>query len=354
MKIKQFIPLIIAAFQLLNNSIIKSQELTHKEQIIQVMIDMNMDTDVEDLGALATLHALADNGEVKILSTTCSTTNNWSAPCISVINNWYKRPKLPVGMLKAQVNLGSSQQWPGYSFNRYLVDHFAGRLKSVAKIPDACTLMRKTLASSRGKIRIIVTGGSVNLRYLLESKPDNFSKLNGHDLIKEKVNFIVMVGGGYPIFKQEYNFVQDLESTRKVVLNWPTPIYYCGYQLGADIKTGQHLNTWCTSLNLVRIAYQKWDNFFQQRWNPAYQEAPIRPHGSWDQVAVLFAVKGTGKNFKLSPAGRNFIKSNGTTEWVPYTEGKDYYIQRNAPQKKIAFEIERLMAQLPGRNGIDH
>lgn len=352
MKIKQFTPLIIAAFQLLYSSNVKSQALTQKKRIIQVMIDMDMDTDVEDLGALATLHALADNGEVQILSTTCTTTNNFSAPCISVINTWYRRPNLPVGVLKAQVNPGNTLQWPGYTFNKYLVLHFAGKFKSAAKVPDACTLMRKTLASSKGKIIIIVTGGPINLRYLLESKADIFSKLNGHDLVKEKVNYIAMVGGGYPAFKQEYNFVQDLESTRKVVLNWPTPIYYCGYQLGSGIKTGQHLNTWCTSLNLVRTAYQKWDNFFQRRWNPAYQEAPIRPHGSWDQVAVLFAVRGTGEYFKLSPAGRNFLKSNGTSEWVPYVGGKDYYVLRNAPQKKIAFEIEHLMAQAPREKGI--
>ena len=353
MKIKQFTPLIIAAFQLLYIFNIKSQDLSQKKPIVQVMIDMDMDTDVEDLGALATLHALADNGEVQILSTTCSTTNNWSALCISVINNWYRRPKLPVGVLKAQVNPGSTVQWPGYSFNKYLVLHFKGKFKSVAEVPDACAIMRKTLSSSTRKVIIIVTGGSINLRYLLDSKADKFSKLNGHDLIKEKVNFITMVGGGYPAFKQEYNFVQDLESTRKVIINWPTPIYYCGYQLGAGIKTGQNLNSWCNSLNLVRIAYQKWDNFFQRRWNPGYQESPIRPHVSSDQVAVLFAVKGTGEYFKLSPAGRNYLKSNGTSEWVPYIGGKDYYVLSNASQKKIGFKIEHLMAQGPGENRIN-
>lgn len=347
MKIKQFTPLIIAAFQILITLPVKSQIPAVKKEVIQVMIDMDMDTDVEDLGALATLHALADKGEVQILSTTCTTTNNWSAPCINVVNTWYKRPYLPVGVLKAQENLGSSLQWPGFTFNKYLVLHFPNKLKSAAKAQDACLLMRQTLAAATTKIVIIVTGGPINLRYLLESRPDNFSKLNGHDLIIAKVKFIAMVGGGYPSFKQEFNFVQDLESTRKVVLNWPTPIYYCGYELGVDIKTGQHLNTWCSKNNLVRIAYQHWDNFFQHRWSQELPEEPIHAHGSWDQVAVLFAIKGSGEYFKLSPAGRNYIKSNGTSEWVPYKGGKDYYVLRNAPQKKIGTEIETLMARLP-------
>lgn len=354
MKFLQLLPLVIAVNVIGTPSKIMAQQLAHKttdhvvkKEPVRVMIDMDMDTDVDDLGALATLHALADKGEVVILSTTCTTTNNWSAPCINVINTWFNRPDVPVGVLKQQQNLGSTPDWPGFSFNKYLVEHFPNKLKSAKRAPDACLVMRKMLASARQKVIIVAIGGSVNLRYLLDSRPDTISALSGRDLIRARVQFISMVGGGYPVFKQEYNFVQDLESTRRVILNWPTPIYFCGYELGDGIKTGQHLTLWCSPLSPVRVAYQRWNDFFLPRWDPKYKLGKISPHSSWDQTAVLFAIRGEGDDFRFSPAGRNFLKSTGASEWVPDPGGKDRYVLRSAGTEKIAREIEHLMASSP-------
>src|SRR3712207_437465 len=47
----------------------------------RILFDTDMLTDCDDAGALAVLHALADNGEAEILATVVSVPNPWSAAC---------------------------------------------------------------------------------------------------------------------------------------------------------------------------------------------------------------------------------------------------------------------------------
>lgn len=53
---------------------------------VSIILDTDMDTDCDDVGALAMLHALADNGEAEILGIVCDAPTVWGAPCIEAIN----------------------------------------------------------------------------------------------------------------------------------------------------------------------------------------------------------------------------------------------------------------------------
>ena len=55
--------------------------------------------DVDDVGTLSMLHALADNGECELLAVVVSTTPSTGAGAVSVINHWYGR-EVPIGALK--------------------------------------------------------------------------------------------------------------------------------------------------------------------------------------------------------------------------------------------------------------
>ena len=69
---------------------------------VSIIFDTDMDTDCDDVGALAMLHALADAGEVKILATVVSSKYAYSAPCVEVINRYYGRGDLPIGVPKGK------------------------------------------------------------------------------------------------------------------------------------------------------------------------------------------------------------------------------------------------------------
>jgi hypothetical protein len=64
---------------------------------VPIILDTDMDTDCDDAGALAVLHALADRGECEILGTMVSARHPGSAPTVAAINAYYGRPHLPVG-----------------------------------------------------------------------------------------------------------------------------------------------------------------------------------------------------------------------------------------------------------------
>src|SRR5687768_10367927 len=67
---------------------------------VRIIFDTDMDSDCDDAGALAVLHALADRGEAEILATVASSKNPWSAPCVDAINTYYGRGDLPIGVPK--------------------------------------------------------------------------------------------------------------------------------------------------------------------------------------------------------------------------------------------------------------
>ena len=69
-------------------------------QAVPIIFDTDIGTDVDDAGALAILHILADQGEAEILATMSANQNRWCAPAIDVINTPYGRPDIPIGSSK--------------------------------------------------------------------------------------------------------------------------------------------------------------------------------------------------------------------------------------------------------------
>ncbi|PAM93006.1 nucleoside hydrolase, partial [Flavobacterium sp. IR1] len=56
---------------------------------VPVIFDSDMGFDYDDVGALAVLHALSDNGEAKILATISSTKYEGVAAVMDVLNTYY-------------------------------------------------------------------------------------------------------------------------------------------------------------------------------------------------------------------------------------------------------------------------
>ena len=53
---------------------------------VRVIFDTDIQGDVDDVGTVAVLHALADSGEVDILAMGVSSKNPWSPLCLSALN----------------------------------------------------------------------------------------------------------------------------------------------------------------------------------------------------------------------------------------------------------------------------
>jgi hypothetical protein len=53
---------------------------------VKIILDVDLAEDVDDAGAMATLHALANRGEAQILGILISSRNEWVGPCADAIN----------------------------------------------------------------------------------------------------------------------------------------------------------------------------------------------------------------------------------------------------------------------------
>ncbi|NNJ25437.1 nucleoside hydrolase [Alienimonas chondri] len=298
------------AFALLPAAISAAPTDSASSPPVPMIFDTDMDTDCDDVGALAMLHALADAGEATILATPVSSKFPYSGPCTAALNGWYGRPDLPVGVPKgegAAIDRGSryakqiAETYPSVSRGT--------RFQTNADAPDAVRVYREVLAARpdvaddpAGGVVVASVGYLTNLRDLLASEPDDLSPLSGPELVKAKVRLWVCMGGRYPEHRDPGvygNFKPDPSSAVAAARDWPTPILFSG--LGEDVLTGGTLSS-TPAENPVRRAYKLY-----------LGDKPARP--SWDPIVVLYAVRPDAPFWTVREEGFNEIFPNGTNAW---------------------------------------
>ncbi len=303
-----------------------------------------MDTDCDDVGALAVLHALADAGECTILATPVSSRFAYSAPCTAAINAYHGRGDLPIGVPQgdgAEVNRGSR-------YAQQIARAFPSRLKTNADAPDAVRVYREALAARpdvaddpAGGAVVVTVGYLTNLRDLLASEPDAISPLSGPDLIQAKVRLWVCMGGRYPEHRDPKvygNFKPDPSAAVVAARDWPTPIVFSG--LGEDVLTGDTLSETPQS-NPVRRAYKLY-----------LKDKPTRP--SWDLLATLYAVRPHAAYWRVRADGVNEIFPNGTNAWRAEPDDPRHRLLEFAPgtnRTAVRDVLNELMTRAPGAGG---
>ncbi len=293
-----------------------------------IILDTDISSDVDDVGAVAVLHALVNQGKAQILAMMTSSGDPWSAPCLDALNTWFGRPNIPIGTIKGKSVRHESK------YTAAIVAEFPQDLKRSESTPDAVALYRRILTQQEDESVVIVTVGYLtNLTNLLQSQADEISPLNGKELVRQKVKKLVCMGGKYPEGR-EWNFYQDTPSTKFVLEKWPTSITFCGFEVGRDILTGSVLQSLST-LHPVRRSYL------------LYNGITDRP--SWDQVTVLYAVEGNtdggGILWRLSSFGDNFIDSNGSNKWLSNSNSLNNYLSLETSPEKVTEVINQLMLE---------
>src|SRR5258708_27446797 len=79
---------------------VNSDAQKHNAEPVHIIFDSDMGPDYDDVGAITILHALADEGEAKILATMASTKYEGVAGVLNVFNTYFNRPDIPVGVPK--------------------------------------------------------------------------------------------------------------------------------------------------------------------------------------------------------------------------------------------------------------
>lgn len=319
---------------------------------VKVIFDTDMYTDFDDAGALACLHALADAGECEILATVANTRDCMSVAMCEIINAYYGRADIPVGCSKA---IGKAGVEPAHlKFYAPTVEKYAKwvRHRNSNDAPDANSVYRRVLASQPdGSVVVCSVGFMTNMRRLLETKPDSISSLDGRALVAKKVRHWVAMACRYPEGK-EYNAMTDAESSRLAFDNWPTQIIFTDFEYGRDCFSGRALvesnRKGCPVSDVYAGRLPSRDEI---RLEPAkflrWCES-IAGHASWDQTAVLIAVRGTGGYFNVSRGTYRMVGSDGANEWVPDAEnGRHLRVTEKTSKVEVGRIIDELMLRFP-------
>jgi inosine-uridine nucleoside N-ribohydrolase len=304
---------------------------------VPIIFDTDIAPDYDDVGAMALLHAFADRGEAKILATISSNAFETTAPTLSVLNTYFNRPSIPVGITKADRPYKPCEQ----GWAQAIIQKYPHTLRTNSDAFDAVTLYRKILASQPDKsVTIVTVGFFTNLAHLLGSVPDEYSPMDGKELVAKKVKQLVSMATrldkdsseGY-----EFNVAVDAASSKKVLGEWPTPITLSGFGIGREILTG------------IRLIHNESIN--NSPVKDAFRIALGKDHNtvgrySWDETAILVAVRGIGPYFNCLKL--NFdIKEDGKNVLIP-GERFCYLVFKQTPSA-IGKTIEDLMMHQPGQ-----
>ena len=294
-------------------------------QAVKIIFDSDMGPDYDDVGALTMLHAFADSGKAEILATMASNKYELVAPCLDVINTWYRRGDIPVGSSKTHgVNIGCSQHW-----SDSLAANYPHSIKSNDEAQDAVSLYRKILVSQPDTSVVIVTVGFLtNLNDLLLSGTDTFSPLSGKELVQKKVKRLVSMAGKFPE-GWEFNVKEDSTSSKYVFENWPTKIVLSGFEIGEKILTGKKL----IKSNLKSPAKMAFGIAM------SFSDSDKNGRMSWDETAVLAAVKGASFAFG-EISGTMVAEPSGYNRWINGENGKHTYLTFKKQPEEISEIIE--------------
>ena len=294
-----------------------------------------MGPDYDDVGAIAILHALADLGECEILATLASDGHPSIAPTIEMFNRYYGKGGIPVGIPDNGVaNFTASNNW-----NDSLLVRFAPDLKSKTDYPKASEIYRKVLASQPDKsVTIVTVGFTTNLAELLKTGNDDYSPLSGVELVKKKVKKWVAMAGRFPEGR-EFNVFIDSVSSSYVLERWPTPILFSGFEIGERIFTGSKVAEKNDQNNPVSWAY---------KYNLAtYENKPVKNRMSWDQTAVLCAIRDPERYFYVCGPGKIIVNPSGYNNWDPDSTKDHYFLVHKYPYQDISDTLEGLMMYQP-------
>jgi hypothetical protein len=304
---------------------------------VDLLFDTDMMTDCDDAGAMAVLHALADRGECRILATVVSSAEPKAALAVEIINTYYRRPELPIGMIKGEgVRAGSK-------FLSGLTERFPHRL-TPDQIPDAAPIYRDLLERAPDDSVVIVTVGYLtNVRKLLDS-PAHEDHLSGLELARRKVRKLVVMGGNFigdpprdDLKLGNVNFQRDARSAVEVIQQWPGFIDFVGREIGS-VPSGLHLGAnliRTPETNPVRVAYDLYGGGVKDR------------HVA-DLTAVLYAVRGLRDYWEISAPGRMEIAPGASFTWQPEAAGKQRYLRkRPGNDRAVEAALEELLLAPP-------
>lgn len=296
----------------------------------RVIFDTDIDSDVDDVGALAMLLNMHKSREIDLAAIIVTSDDPYAPLCVSAICNFYGQSDIPIGFLKGQAEIKNRSR-----YTRQISEQFSPSIGSHLQAEDGTALYRRILAKSKNNsVTIITVGHLSSLMRLLQSAPDEHSHLTGQQLAEKRVRQWYCMGGQYPSGKEANFYRPDPLSTYFTLQNWHEPVVFCGWEIGNKILTGgKRIKEALSEQHPVYQAYLHYNNFAS------------RP--SWDQLAVYLLSNDSASYIERIGRGYCEVNEAGENHWI---EGKKkgfkhsyIRLKNDANAEKLAEAIDALM-----------
>jgi len=302
---------------------------------VPVIFDTDLGNDIDDALALALLHALESRGECRIIAVTITKDNPWAAVYVDLVNTFYGRAHIPVGMVRnSGVTPDASRMIQAPAERKGADGQFVypRRIASGTEAPDAMAVLKRVLAAEAdGSVVIVQVGFSTNLARLLASGPE------ARQLVSRKVKLLSIMAGNFAEPKPEFNVERDIASAQKLLKNWPGQIIASGFEIGNSML-------FPAAVIDRDFAYVK-DHPVAEAYRNYMQMPYDRP--TWDLTAALYAIRPDQGYFDLSVPGEITADALGRTQFRADPAGNHRYLMVNEKQRARALEAMELLASQP-------
>ena len=285
-----------------------------------IILDIDVPSSTDDLFALQMLYRYADKGMCKLLGVVVDREGQAGAEIVDIFNTYYGYPDIPIGLI--QKGIENPQVWIDYST---LPEHrtadgqpmFRRTLYDYVSLPDGWRLYRQLLSKQPDhSVSICSVGFVTALAQLLQSEADEYSSLNGVELVKRKVKAIYVMGGVFgQAVEPDFNFSQGIGFAQTFFRLWPKEVdmLFSPGEVGDGVEypVEQVLDDYAWDENHpICQVYQHYNcNTGQKMWDP---------------MAVIHAVE-SDSLFTLSERGHVIITPQAETIFTPSPTGNCRY-----------------------------
>lgn len=303
-----------------------------------ILIETDLCDDVDDAGAIAVAHALADRGAAEIIGIGINTSGHWSHSAARVLNDYYGRAEIPVG-----IRHPITEEIGPEDYAR-AISRMHPHAATPDVMPDAVAVLREALArADDATVTVVSIGYFGNLVALLDSPPDALSALSGRELVATKVARAVVMGGVFGTRARphlgaeplaETNFAYEPRHTARFLAEWPGPVDFVGWETAADVITGRTLSATQGEDSPVAIAYSLHSG-----------KGIGRP--SWDLLAVILAAGELEGRVAWSGPGAVALDDAAGTVWTAAAGGRHRYAIAIADPEELSGLIDDHLGRPP-------
>lgn len=299
----------------------------------KIILDTDMGVDCDDAAALAILLNAHNSKKIELIGVTASSGREGATATIKAIMDYYQVKDIRIGSFSSDL------------LDCDFINNYAKAVKEKYQKEDvncnSIKLIRELLHKSNEKVTIVAIGPLTNMANLLVSSPDEYCNLSGIELVKQKVDKFLVMGGAFiqnyqhgkitEIFS-EWNILQDIKSARTFSELCPVETVYSPHEVGNVVFTKMKRNNnpvWFSMLEFAKANKFPYEPEFYRQ--------------SWDPITCLFALNENDSDFVLSKSGIITIDNKGITSFDANSEGNHYYISTRSNLKSIEKKVNELI-----------